>query len=75
MSATTGDPRPWHCRACGALLGVEHRGELHIKYKEAQYFVRGHCRHDCRRCGATNAVLTRASPAAPAPPPPQGDRP
>jgi hypothetical protein len=26
--------RPWRCRACGALLGMERDGELHVKYKE-----------------------------------------
>jgi hypothetical protein len=49
--------RPWRCRACGALLGVEHDGELHVKHKEVQHWIRGRCRHVCRRCGTMNTLL------------------
>jgi len=48
--------RRWSCRSCGALLGVEENGELHIKYKEVQHWICGSCRHRCRRCGTMNQV-------------------
>jgi hypothetical protein len=59
--------RPWRCHACRALLGVEHDGELHVKYKEVQHWIRGRCRHVCRRCGAMNTLLV-APPSATASP-------
>jgi len=65
--------RHWRCLACGALLGVERDGELHVKYKEAQYWIRGHCRHACRRCGAMNTLHTPALPVLRAALAPQGD--
>jgi len=46
--------RPWRCRSCDALLGVEHDGELHVKHKETEHWISGRCRHACRRCGAMN---------------------
>ena len=67
--------RPWRCHACAALLGTQRDGELHVKYKEAQYWIRGGCRHACRRCGAMNSVLIEATPVAAAPPLPHGDQP
>lgn len=44
----------WHCRACGALLGIQQGDELHVKYKDVQHWVSGRCRHVCRRCGSMN---------------------
>jgi RNase P subunit RPR2 len=42
----------WRCWKCDTLLGVEEGGELHLKYKEAQYHVRGAVKATCRRCGS-----------------------
>jgi hypothetical protein len=47
-------PSRWNCRSCGALLGVEQGGELHMKYKDVQHWITGRCRHACRRCGSMN---------------------
>jgi RNase P subunit RPR2 len=44
--------REWRCWRCDTLLGVEQNGELHVKYKDAQYRVRGVVKATCRRCGA-----------------------
>jgi len=45
---------------CEALLGVERGGELHTKYKEAQWRIVGDCRCACRRCGALNSIMVVA---------------
>jgi hypothetical protein len=64
--------RPWRCHACATLLGVERDGELHVKYKEAHYWIRGGCRHVCRCCGAMNVRALPASSIASGPTPSQG---
>ncbi len=53
--------RPWRCHTCGALLGVLHGGELHLKYQHVEHWITGCCRHVCRRCRATNTVDVPAS--------------
>ena len=73
MSAKMEATRPWHCRVCG-MFRRGAGGELHIKYKEAHYFVRGRCRHACRRCGAANAVVTPELAAPPGPSRSERDR-
>lgn len=70
----TAAARPWRCHACGSLLGVERDGDLHVKYKEAQYWIRGHCRHACRRCRAMNSFLAPAFSVASSSPLLKGDR-
>jgi hypothetical protein len=52
--------QPWRCHGCGALLGIEQGGELHVKYKELQHWITGRCRHLCRRCGAMNTLHVTA---------------
>jgi hypothetical protein len=54
--------RPWRCRACGFLLGIERGRELHVKYKDAEVWIVGNCRCVCRRCGEVNEVTVGASP-------------
>jgi phage FluMu protein Com len=44
----------WRCVECDALLGVEVRGQMHLKYKAAQYVVTGPVQAVCRRCATTN---------------------
>jgi phage FluMu protein Com len=56
------DTRPvtsfeWRCTRCGALLGVEVRGRMHLKYKTAQYVVAGVVTAVCRRCEMTNETF------------------
>lgn len=48
----------WRCSACGALLGVEVRGQMHLKYKAAQYVVTGPVTAVCRRCSTTNETCS-----------------
>jgi hypothetical protein len=48
--------RPWRCRVCGALLGMQQGAELHVKYKDVSHWIAGRCRHACRRCGAMNTL-------------------
>ena len=31
-----GNGRPWRCRTCGALLGIERGNELHVRLKDAE---------------------------------------
>jgi ribosomal protein L40E len=57
----------WHCEKCGALLGVERRGGLHLRHKEQQYVVGGEYNviAVCRRCSAVNEKsATRLEAAA-----------
>ena len=54
----------WHCHSCGALLGIEQGGELHVKYKDVQHWITGRCRHICRRCGSTNTRHVGPPPSA-----------
>ena len=53
--------RPWHCRTCGSLLGVERGRELHVKYKDAEVWIVGTCRRVCRRCGGGNVITVGTS--------------
>ena len=48
--------RPWRCRRCERLLGVVRGAELHLRYKEAEHWVSGTCRHVCPRCRTTNVI-------------------
>jgi phage FluMu protein Com len=69
-AASKNHSRDWRCRTCNALLGVEAHGELHIKYRDAQHWITGRCRHACRRCGSINTF--HVTPSSPAPRPPEG---
>jgi hypothetical protein len=57
--------RAWRCQSCRALLGVVRGAELHVKYKEAHYWIDGRCRHACRRCGAINTLEALPKDAEP----------
>ena len=50
--------RSWRCRRCGALLGVERDGKLHLKYKAAQYLVEGSVTAVCHRCNELSVMAT-----------------
>ncbi|MBN1630005.1 MAG: hypothetical protein JW990_09585 [Thermoleophilia bacterium] len=50
--------RSWRCRHCGSLLGVEHEGRLHLKYKAAQYLVVGSVTAVCHRCNQLSVMET-----------------
>jgi hypothetical protein len=49
---------PCCCKTCGALLGIERRGQLHLKYKDTENWFVGTFKWTtrCRRCGAMNSV-------------------
>ncbi len=55
-AATPPRPRPWRCRACGAVLALVRAAELHLRRGEVELWIAGSCRHRCRRCGTTNAI-------------------
>jgi hypothetical protein len=59
------EEKNWRCKACGALLGIEQGGELHVKYKEADLRIVGSCRRACRRCGAVNEIAVGVPQARP----------
>ena len=47
----------WRCEKCGALLGVEHGRHMCLRYKQAQYVVKGgDCSiiAVCRKCSTVN---------------------
>lgn len=56
-----GNAIDWRCRKCGALLGVERDGKLHLKYKTAQFIVEGRVIAVCRRCTEFNEKRTQTS--------------
>jgi hypothetical protein len=49
---------PCCCEQCGTLLGIEHRGQLHLKYKDTDNWFVGTFKWTtrCRRCGAMNSI-------------------
>jgi hypothetical protein len=55
-SPANDNARPWRCRGCGSLLGLERGRALHVKYKDVEYWIVGGCRHVCRRCGEGNEI-------------------
>ena len=46
------------CEQCGTLLGIERRGQLHLKYKDTENWFVGTFKWTtrCRRCGAMNSL-------------------
>jgi hypothetical protein len=44
----------WRCRRCGCLLGIRKQGRVFLKYKAAQYAVRGDVTATCRNCAEVN---------------------
>ena len=52
----------WRCSRCGALLGVEQRGKIHLKYKAVQFVVEGSITTECRRCAEQNQIESNHPP-------------
>jgi len=52
------EPAPWYCVCCQTLLGVVRGQWLHIKYKAANYMVKGRVVAVCRKCGTLNTYIT-----------------
>lgn len=50
----------WRCKKCGLLLGVARGAEVEVRYRDLFYVVRGAVSAECRRCGCTNEISTRA---------------
>ena len=50
--------RPCCCQQCGTLLGLERRGQLHLKYKDTENWFVGAFKWTtrCRRCGSMNSL-------------------
>lgn len=49
---------PCRCEKCAALLGIEQRGQLHLKYKDTEHKFVGTFKWTtrCRRCGSMNSL-------------------
>ncbi len=45
-----------HRCPCGALLGIQHQGALHVKYKQFVATVRGLVDVSCPRCGCLSTL-------------------
>lgn len=54
----------WRCRKCGGLLGVERGGRIHLKYRRAQFVVRGEVLAVCPRCSELNETQSEVAPEA-----------
>ena len=52
----------WRCRKCGGLLGVERGGRIHLKYRRAQFVVRGEVMAVCHRCSELNETQSAIAP-------------
>jgi hypothetical protein len=61
----SGNGRPWRCRTCGSLLGIERGDELHVRFKDAELWIVGRCRQVCRRCGESNSIAIAPCPESP----------
>ncbi|HEU5432048.1 MAG TPA: hypothetical protein VFU81_10305 [Thermomicrobiales bacterium] len=59
----------WEC-ACGdrpvLLATYDDRGEIRIKFRDRFFFVHGHVRAICPRCGAEHVLDLRPRDARPA---------
>ncbi|MFI5298769.1 MAG: hypothetical protein ACHREM_11790 [Polyangiales bacterium] len=59
--------REWRCDTCSTLLGVERNGRLHLKYKTAQYVVKGPVMAVCRRCAGISEITPKRADGSNAP--------
>jgi len=48
----------WRCKQCSLLLGVRERDAVFIKFKGAEFTVRGDLSRRCPRCLDHNAIRT-----------------
>ena len=53
---------PWRCPTCGALLGVEQEGWLHIRFKTSKVSAQGVITVTCRRCGGRHTYRVPVPP-------------
>ena len=51
----------WRCRKCGGLLGIEQDDRIYLKYKRAQFVVRGEVMAVCHRCAELNETHSEKS--------------
>jgi hypothetical protein len=54
----SGKRHEWRCGRCRTLLGIERAGRIHLKHKDAQYFVEGNVMAICHRCCEPNRTRT-----------------
>lgn len=52
------DSSEWRCKKCSLLLGVREHGAVFIKFKGAEFTVRGDLSRRCPRCSEHNAIRT-----------------
>src|SRR4051812_30138309 len=51
---TKSNGRECRCTKCNSLLGIQHGGQIHIKYKELSVIGPGPMIVECRRCRTSN---------------------
>ncbi len=52
------DSFEWRCKQCSLLLGVRTGDAVFIKFKGAEFTVRGDLSRRCPRCSEHNAIQT-----------------
>ena len=50
----------WRCKHCSLLLGITDERAVFVKFKGAEFTVRGELSRRCPRCSEENRIETRS---------------